>query len=86
MGAMVWAHSLVGGSALALVVWRLAMRLTHGVPPPPATMPLQLAAHIAHWALYTLMVPFPVTRLSAPFGGVTGLAGGHEKQSLSPSF
>ena len=80
MGTMVWAHILVGGAVLALVVWRLALRLTRGVPPPPATeaKPLQLAAHVAHWALYALMVLFPVTGLAAWFGGVAQLAEVHQ--------
>ena len=84
MGAMVWAHILVGGAVLALVAWRLALRLTRGVPPPPATgaRPLRLAAHVAHWALYALMVLFPVTGLLAWFGGLAQLAEVH--QAMKP--
>ena len=80
MGNMVWAQIVVGGAVLALVVWRLALRLTRGVPPRPATegKPLQLAGYVAHWALYALMVLFPVTGLLAWFGGVAKLAEVHQ--------
>jgi cytochrome b561 len=80
MGLMVWAHIVVGGAVLALVVWRLALRLRRGVPDAPAgdSKPVQLAAHIGHWALYALMVLFPVTGFAAWYGGIHDLAEVHE--------
>lgn len=80
MSTMVWAHILVGGAVLALALWRLALRLTRGVPSVPEAepKPARLAAHITHWTFYALMVLFPVTGLLAWYGGITGLAEVHE--------
>ncbi len=80
MSVMVWAHIVVGSAVLALVVWRLALRLTRGVPAAPEgeARQLQLAAQIGHWAFYALMVLFPVTGLMAWFGGFNDLAEVHK--------
>ena len=68
----VWAHIAGGVSILALVLWRVALRRSRGVPPPPegeGTL-LGRAASLGHWALYALMVLMPVSGLVAWFGGV----------------
>ena len=80
MTLTVWAHIVAGSAVLALVVWRLALRLTRGVPDAPAGEPaaLRMAGHLGHWALYALMVATPVTGLLAWYGGITSLAEVHE--------
>lgn len=60
--ALYSAHKLSGVVILALVVWRLAYRLSRGAPADEPTLePWQRAAsHASHWALYALMVSVPV--------------------------
>ncbi|MCT4684773.1 MAG: cytochrome b/b6 domain-containing protein [Roseicyclus sp.] len=73
-------HVLMGGLVAVLVVWRLALRLTHGAPPPPEEEhpALKLAAHATHWAFYALMLLLPVSGGVAWFGGVEAAAEAHE--------
>jgi cytochrome b561 len=79
VGLMVRAHILVGGAVLALVAWRLGLRLSHGLPALPQTDPTQvkLAAKIGHSAVYALMVLFPITGLLAWSGRVAVMAKVH---------
>lgn len=71
-----WVHIILGSLILALVVWRLTLRLTRGVPvtPPGESRALTLAGDAGHILLYILMIGLPVTGLLAWFGGVTALA------------
>jgi cytochrome b561 len=73
-------HVLGGLLVAALVVWRLVIRVRRGAPPPPeAEHPvLRLAATLAHWSPYALMLLLPVTGAAAWFGGVRAAADGHE--------
>jgi len=77
---LVAAHVFGGLSVLVLLIWRLALRLTRGVPPLPAEEPpaMQMAAHVTHWALYALMVLVPVSGAVAWFGLVKPAAEAHE--------
>jgi cytochrome b561 len=71
-------HIIVGGLVLALVLFRLVVRLTRGAPEVPHSSPLlELAGKIGHWAIYALMIGLPVSGLLAYFGGVTFLAEVH---------
>jgi cytochrome b561 len=56
-------HRSCGVTILTLTVLRLAWRLGHHVPPPPAALPVwqQLAAVATHWLLYGLLLVMPVT-------------------------
>jgi cytochrome b561 len=56
-------HKSIGITVLCLVVLRILWRLTHRAPPLPATFPRweHVAAHIAHGALYVLMLALPLT-------------------------
>lgn len=64
---MVWAHILAGSAVLALVVWRLWLRLTRGVPGEPEGegAVMRIAAQAGHWGLYAVMIGAPVTGLLA---------------------
>ncbi|MEI9985429.1 MAG: cytochrome b [Aliidongia sp.] len=66
-------HRSCGVTVLALTVLRLAWRLGHQAPPPPASLPLwqQSAARISHWLLYAILLVMPVT------GFVSSAAQGH---------
>ena len=56
-------HKWAGVTLLAVVVIRLAWRLTHRPPefPPGMSHLAQLAAHTGHWVLYALMLLIPVS-------------------------
>lgn len=74
-----WAHIIVGSAVLLLVLWRLVLRLTRGVPAAPEgeSALMRLAGSAGHVALYVLMIALPLTGLLAWYGGVTSLAGLH---------
>lgn len=73
-------HVIGGFLILALVAWRLGLRLTRGAPQPPEKEhpALKLAAHVAHWAFYGLMILLPVSGAVAWFGLVGPAAEAHE--------
>ncbi|MEZ5930640.1 MAG: cytochrome b [Alphaproteobacteria bacterium] len=79
-GPLVLAHIVGGVLVLALVAWRLGLRLRHGAPPPPEDEhpALQKAAKATHWALYALLIILPVSGLVAWFGGIRDAAEVHE--------
>ena len=58
-------HYWFGLAILALVLVRLGIRLTQGVPPRPATSPtvLDWAATLVHWAFYAMLFAMPVLGL-----------------------
>lgn len=75
-----WAHILVGIAVLALLVWRIEVRLMRGVPDEPATSSAMMvkAASIGHWLLYAVMFLAPITGLVAWYGAVGVVAQVHE--------
>lgn len=81
---LIAAHVLGGLLVLLFVPWRLALRRTQGVPPPPADEPasLQFLAKATHAGLYLLMVLMPVSGAVAWFGGVAGAADAHEAMRI----
>jgi len=56
-------HKSIGMTLGLLIFARIAWRLAHSAPPPPATMPRwqALASHFTHYALYACIVIQPVT-------------------------
>ncbi|TDK42187.1 cytochrome b [Antarcticimicrobium luteum] len=76
---LVAGHVFGGLLILALVVWRIALRLTRGTPPLPEEEPaaLKRVAHGTHLGLYGLMLLMPVTGALAWFGGIGPAAGAH---------
>jgi cytochrome b561 len=59
---LVAVHKSLGITILVLTFIRLALRLRDGAPKLPADLPapLQLAARLSHYALYTLMIGMPL--------------------------
>lgn len=60
--SLVSIHKPLGIVMLVLTLIHLAVRLTRGAPPLPASMPepMKLAAHLSHLALYILMIALPL--------------------------
>jgi cytochrome b561 len=60
--SLVSIHKPLGIVILLLALIRLVVRLTHGAPPLPASMPepMKLAAHLSHLAFYLLMIGLPL--------------------------
>ena len=75
---LVMAHVVGGIAVLALVIWRLAMRASHGTPAPQGSPLVQRAAHWGHVALYAVMIVMAVTGGAAWFGGIEAAAEVHE--------
>jgi cytochrome b561 len=77
---LVWGHIAGGVVILLLVLWRVSLRLSRGVPASPDGTPplLHMGAAAGHLALYALMLLVPVSGLVAWFGGVEQAAEGHE--------
>lgn len=76
---LILVHVAGGVLILALIGWRLALRIKRGTPPPPANepAPLKTLGHIAHWTFYALLAAMSVTGLLAWFGDVTQAAQVH---------
>ncbi len=84
-GGGAWLHILVGVAILALVIWRLALRASQGVPPPPAgESPAQvLVAKATHGLLYALMILMPLSGVAAWFGGIGPAMAAHQFGKLA---
>lgn len=61
-------HIAAGVLIGLLALWRLSLRLGRGVPDEGAG-PLGLAAKLAHWSFYAILIVAPVVGLVAWFGG-----------------
>ena len=79
-------HMAGGTLVLILVLWRLKVRRTRGVPAHPegGSPILHTIANVTHWTLYALLVLVPLTGLVAWVGGVetSGEAHGLLKNTL----
>ena len=55
-------HLAIGPTILLLMLLRLAWRLTHPVPAPPADLPrsLQILSRGTHWLFYAILIVLPV--------------------------
>ncbi|MBP7002780.1 cytochrome b/b6 domain-containing protein [Amaricoccus sp.] len=72
-------HIVAGVLILGLTLWRLALRLTRGVPPAPAAEPglARVAAGAAHWGFYGLLIAMAASGAVAWFGHVGPAAAAH---------
>lgn len=77
---MVGLHVVGGVLVLLIALWRIKLRRTRGVPDAPANdPPLQkMAAHVAHLALYALMILLPISGGMAWFGGIAAAGEAHQ--------
>jgi cytochrome b561 len=78
-GLLATAHVVVGCAILALVLWRIALRLIRAAPMPPDDEPLILRAVAAatHLGLYAMLLLLPLSGIAAWFGGVGSAIGMH---------
>jgi cytochrome b561 len=76
---LILAHVASGALILALVLWRLALRLKRGVPLPPENEPgpLKTLSHVAHWAFYGVLALMSVSGALAWFADLTDAAQVH---------
>jgi cytochrome b561 len=77
--ALVFSHIAFGVLILLLVVWRMAIKAKRGAPPHPENEPalLKLAATLAHFSLYALLILLPISGGIAWFGAQGWAAQGH---------
>lgn len=66
MGNAVW-HVVSGSLILIFMLTRLALRLTHGAPPPKADSPGwdKALSRLNHWLFYVMLIAMPVVGLAA---------------------
>lgn len=74
------AHIVIGVSVLILALWRLSLRMSHGVPPEPAEEPhwAKTAAKITHALIYVMLIGLPIGGMIAWFSNSETVAGMHE--------
>ena len=86
ISTMAWAHIIGGILVLALVLWRLWLRQSRGVPdfPEGESDMMKLAAAAGHWGLYAIMVGASVTGLIAWYGAIPAM--GEVHQLFQPLF
>ncbi len=55
-------HLAIGPAILLIMLLRLAWRLTHTPPPPPADLSpvLQFVSRATHWAFYAILILLPI--------------------------
>lgn len=77
---LVFGHVAGGVLILAFVVWRLALRRRRSTSPPPHDEhpALKVAAKLAHWAFYAVLIGLSLTGLLARFGAIAPAAGVHD--------
>lgn len=56
-------HKALGFTILLFSIFRLYWRLTHAIPPPPASVPgwQRMAARGMHWLFYFLLIALPIS-------------------------
>ncbi|QPZ92449.1 cytochrome b [Thioclava electrotropha] len=69
-GVLTYGHIVLGIAVLALAIWRLILRASHGTPEPPENDPaiFRRGAAAVHWLLYALLFLIPIAGLVAYYG------------------
>jgi cytochrome b561 len=60
-------HGVIGTSILALMVWRVSLRLRFGAPKPPETepRPLQIVSRGVHFIFYAILIAMPLAGMAS---------------------
>lgn len=77
LGPLVALHVLSGLLILGIALWRIGLRLTHGVPPTQGPKLLAGLAHLGHLAIYAVLLAMAVSGAAAWFGAVAPAANAH---------
>lgn len=77
LGPLVALHVLAGLALLVIVFWRIALRLTRGVPVAQGPALLVRLAHLGHLAIYAVLIAMAASGMAAWFGGVAPAATAH---------
>ncbi|SHE37069.1 cytochrome b561 [Loktanella atrilutea] len=61
-------HALLGATIGILMLWRLALRLTTDIPPPPESAGvIQTVSRATHWLFYAILIGMPIVGALAWF-------------------
>ena len=62
-------HAILGASIGILMLWRLGLRLTTDIPPPPQQSSglLQTISRATHWLFYVILIGMPIVGALAWF-------------------
>jgi len=73
-------HVVGGLMILALVIWRLSIRVKRGAPalPKEEHPVLKGLAHLSHWVLFAMLIFMPISGAIAVFGEVIPAGNAHE--------
>lgn len=79
LGNAVW-HMVSGATILVVMILRLTLRLTHGVPPPKAESPGwdKALSRLNHWLFYAVLIAMPLAGMGAYLIPSRTLANLHE--------
>ncbi|MBU2360628.1 MAG: cytochrome b/b6 domain-containing protein [Alphaproteobacteria bacterium] len=71
-------HALLGATIGVLMLWRLGLRLTTDIPPPPESASvIQTVSRATHWLFYAILIGMPIVGALAWFIPSDSLAGVH---------
>ena len=64
---VIFVHGIIGSSILAVMLWRVTLRLRYGAPPPPDSVPrpIQIVSRAVHFAFYGVLIAMPLLGLAA---------------------
>ncbi len=81
--ALAYLHVAAGSLVLVLALLRIALRITHGAPPPPHNEPrlLQFASEAVHAAIYILLLLLPLSGMTAWFIGAEVAGDAHSSMT-----
>ena len=62
-------HAILGASIGVLMIWRLGLRLTTDIPPPPQESSdlIQTVSRATHWLFYAILIGMPIAGALAWF-------------------
>lgn len=73
-------HAILGASIGLLMIWRLGLRLTTDIPPPPreSSNLIQTVSRATHWLFYAILIGMPIVGALAWFIPSETMAEAHD--------